>query len=235
MVVGDVTGPGRARAGHVIVRPERVGICGSDFHLFSGDVGALSGSRDFYPRIQGHEVSAIVADPGDGEAAAGERVAILPLLPCGRCYPCRIGRPNVCPAFRLVGVHLDGGLAERLEVPAGLVFGAGGTKATAALAYSAEIRVDSTLVGRSGPTVPITFFAPRGAAIPRQDTTAIWILHRRVLWHLKECAERQSVTSTACPSDNGLALDSNSDIRPLAEWPRLRALVGALGLEAGRH
>jgi L-gulonate 5-dehydrogenase len=125
MVVGDVTGPRRARAGHVIVRPERVGICGSDFHLFSGDVGALSGSRDFYPRVQGHEVSAIVDDPGDGEAAAGERVAILPLLPCGRCYPCRAGRPNVCPAFRLVGVHLDGGLAERLEVPAGLVFGVG--------------------------------------------------------------------------------------------------------------
>src|SRR5205085_2206233 len=116
--------------------------------------------------------------------------------------------------------------AQEYERPGQLVFGAGGTKATAALAYSAEIRVDSTLVGRSGPTVPITFFAPRGAAIPRQDTTAIWILHRRVLWHLKECAERQSVTSTACPSDNGLALDSNSDIRPLAEWPRLRALVG---------
>ena len=95
MVVRDVTGPGRARAGHVIVRPERVGICGSDFHLFSGDVGALSGRRDFYPRIQGHEVSAIVEDPGDGEAAERERVAILPLLPCGRCYPCRIGRPNV--------------------------------------------------------------------------------------------------------------------------------------------
>jgi threonine dehydrogenase-like Zn-dependent dehydrogenase len=125
MVVEDVSGPGRPRAGHVIVRPERVGICGSDFHLFSGDVGALSGSRDFYPRIQGHEVSAVVEDAGDSEWSAGERVAIWPLLPCGRCYPCRIGRPNVCPAFRLVGVHLDGGLAERLEVPAGLVFGAG--------------------------------------------------------------------------------------------------------------
>ena len=85
MVVEDVSGPGRARAGHVIVRPERVGICGSDFHLFSGDVGALSGSRDFYPRIQGHEVSAIVADPGDSERTNGERVAIWPLLPCGRC------------------------------------------------------------------------------------------------------------------------------------------------------
>ena len=125
MVVEDVSEPGRARAGHVIVRPERVGICGSDFHVFAGEVGALSGARDFYPRVQGHEVSAIVEDPGDSERDRGERVAIWPLLPCGRCYPCRIGRPNVCPAFRLVGVHLDGGLAERLEVPAGLVFGAG--------------------------------------------------------------------------------------------------------------
>lgn len=72
MMVEDVPGPGRARAGHVIVRPERVGICGSDFHLFSGDVGALSGSRDFYPRIQGHEVSAIVEDPGDSGKTSGD-------------------------------------------------------------------------------------------------------------------------------------------------------------------
>jgi len=126
MVIEDVSGPGRARAGHVIVRPERVGICGSDFHLFAGDVGALSGARDFYPRIQGHEVSAIVEDAGDRpDVANGDRVAIWPVLPCGRCYPCRNNRPNVCTTFRLVGVHLDGGLAERLEVPAGLVFGVG--------------------------------------------------------------------------------------------------------------
>jgi len=114
------------------------------------------------------------------------------------------------------------------------VFGAGGTKATVALAYSGEIRVDSTLVGRADRMLHVTFFAPRGSAIPRQDTTAIWILHRRVLWRLKECAERQSVTSTACPSDQGLALDSNSDVRPLAEWPRLQALIGTLGLGGRR-
>jgi len=126
MVIEDVSGPGPARAGNVIVRPEAVGICGSDFHLFSGDVGALSGARDFYPRIQGHEVSAIVEDPGDTEIVTpGERVAIWPLLPCGGCYPCRAGRPNVCPRFRLVGVHLDGGLQQRLEVPASSVFGVG--------------------------------------------------------------------------------------------------------------
>src|SRR5580704_17790123 len=52
MVIEDVSGPGPARAGNVIVRPEAVGICGSDFHLFSGEVAALSGTRDFYPRIQ---------------------------------------------------------------------------------------------------------------------------------------------------------------------------------------
>ena len=143
MVIEDVSGPGPAGAGNVIVRPEAVGICGSDFHLFSGDVAALSGARDFYPRIQGHEVSAIVEDPGDpaatGDASAtsdaatgdaatiseGDRVAIWPLLPCGTCYPCRAGRPNVCPRFRLVGVHLDGGLQQRLEVPASTVFGVG--------------------------------------------------------------------------------------------------------------
>ena len=126
MVIEDVSGPGPARAGNVIVRPEAVGICGSDFHLFSGDVAALSGARDFYPRIQGHEVSAIVADPGEATALRqGDRVAIWPLLPCGSCYPCRAGRPNVCPRFRLVGVHLDGGLQQCLEVPASTVFGVG--------------------------------------------------------------------------------------------------------------
>ena len=126
MVIEDVSGPGPVRAGNVIVRPEAVGICGSDVHLFSGEVGALSGAREFYPRIQGHEVSAIVEDPGDAATInEGERVAIWPLLPCGGCYPCRAGRPNVCPRFRLVGVHLDGGLQQRLEVPASTVFGVG--------------------------------------------------------------------------------------------------------------
>jgi len=126
MVVEDVSDPGPARAGNVIIQPEAVGICGSDFHLFSGEVGALSGAREFYPRIQGHEVSAIVTDPGDAATVnEGDRVAIWPLLPCGTCYPCRAGRPNVCPRFRLVGVHLDGGLQQRLEVPASTVFGVG--------------------------------------------------------------------------------------------------------------
>ena len=153
MVIEDVSGPGPARAGNVIVRPEAVGICGSDFHLFSGDVGALSGARDFYPRIQGHEVSAIVTDPGEAPAIQqGDRVAIWPLLPCGSCYPCRAGRPNVCPRFRLVGVHLDGGLQQRLEVPASTVFGVGDLDPdSTAFVEPASIAVHALARGRLEP------------------------------------------------------------------------------------
>ena len=158
MVIEDVPEPGPARAGNVILRPEAVGICGSDFHLFSGDLGALSGARHFYPRIQGHEVSAIVTDPGQapggGEGAMneGDRVAIWPLLPCGDCYPCRIGRPNVCPRFRLVGVHLDGGLQQRLEVPASTVFGVGDLEPDCtAFVEPASIAVHALARGRLEP------------------------------------------------------------------------------------
>src|SRR5215469_3664324 len=160
MVIEDVSGPGPARAGNVIVRPEAVGICGSDFHLFSGDVGALSGARDFYPRIQGHEVSAIVEDPGEATAVLqGDRVAIWPLLPCGSCYPCRAGRPNVCPRFRLVGVHLDGGLQQRLEVPASAVFGVGDLDPdSTAFVEPASIAVHALARGRLEPAEQAVVF-----------------------------------------------------------------------------
>jgi threonine dehydrogenase-like Zn-dependent dehydrogenase len=168
MAIEDVSGPGPARAGNVIVRPEAVGICGSDFHLFSGDVGALSGARDFYPRIQGHEVSAIVEDPGDTEiVAVGERVAIWPLLPCGSCYPCRAGRPNVCPRFRLVGVHLDGGLQQWLEVPASTVFGVGDLDPdSTAFVEPASIAVHALARGnlRAGEQVVVFGAGPIGLA-----------------------------------------------------------------------
>ena len=160
MVIADVSDPGPARAGNVIVRPEAVGICGSDVHLFSGEVGALSGAREFYPRIQGHEVSAIVEDPGDAATInEGERVAIWPLLPCGGCYPCRAGRPNVCPRFRLVGVHLDGGLQQRLEVPASSVFGVGDLDpASTAFVEPASIAVHALARGGLDPGEQVVVF-----------------------------------------------------------------------------
>jgi L-gulonate 5-dehydrogenase len=168
LVVEDVDGPRRARPGHVIVRPEAVGICGSDFHLFSGDVAALSGASGFYPRVQGHEIAAIVEDPGDSDCEAKTRVAIWPLLPCGRCYPCRENRPNVCPAFRLVGVHLDGGLQERLEVPAEQVFDTGDLDADcASFIEPASVAVHALARGRLRPGEQVVVFGagPIGLAV----------------------------------------------------------------------
>jgi L-gulonate 5-dehydrogenase len=116
--------------------------------------------RHFYPRIQGHEVSAIVEDPGDAATInEGDRVAIWPLLPCGHCYPCRAGRPNVCPRFRLVGVHLDGGLQQRLEVPASTVFGVGDLDPdSTAFVEPASVAVHALARGRLEPGEHVVVF-----------------------------------------------------------------------------
>jgi L-gulonate 5-dehydrogenase len=118
MEVVDLPDPDEPGAGEVVVRPSVVGICGSDFHLFHGELGPL------FPRIQGHELSAVVEQVGRdcGDIQAGQRVAIWPVVPCGDCYPCAIGRESVCTNLRLVGIHFDGGLQERLRLPATQVF-----------------------------------------------------------------------------------------------------------------
>jgi threonine dehydrogenase-like Zn-dependent dehydrogenase len=128
MVVGQVPEPGPPGPQDVIVCPEAVGICGSDLHFYTGDTGALSGARSVFPRIQGHEFSAIIEQTGGdcpGGVKAGDRVAVWPLRGCGRCYPCRAGRANACVSLDLVGIHRDGGLQQLLSVPVSQVFGVG--------------------------------------------------------------------------------------------------------------
>jgi threonine dehydrogenase-like Zn-dependent dehydrogenase len=128
MVIDEVAEPGPPGPQHVIIRPEIVGICGSDLHVYSGDIGALSGARSFFPRIQGHEFSAVVEQTGEdcpADVKRGDRVAVWPLQGCGRCYPCRVGRANACVSLVLVGIHRDGGLQQLLSVPASQVFGVG--------------------------------------------------------------------------------------------------------------
>src|SRR5919197_5611424 len=60
--------PGRPGDGEVVVRPEAVGLCGSDFHYFHGDVGAVEPAQ-LYPRVQGHE-QAFPVDGLDARLAA---------------------------------------------------------------------------------------------------------------------------------------------------------------------
>lgn len=125
MEVVDVPEPDAAGQDELIVRPETVGLCGSDFHYFHGDIGLTDDPNELYPRIQGHEFSAIVADVGPGcppGFAAGQRVAVWPLSACGHCRCCRIGRENACENISLIGIHVDGALQELLRVPAHQAF-----------------------------------------------------------------------------------------------------------------
>ena len=125
MEVGPVDDPGAPSHGRVLVAPEAVGLCGSDFHYFLGDIGTIEDPSTLYPRIQGHEAAGRILELGPdcpGTLAVGQRVALWPVSACGRCYACRIGRPNACVAISLIGVHADGALQERLVVSAEQVF-----------------------------------------------------------------------------------------------------------------
>lgn len=99
----------------VMVRVQCAGICGSDVHI-------LEGSNPFvkYPRIIGHEIAGKVQELGPDVAglAVGDTVVIDPVVSCGSCYPCRIGRHNVCAQIAVLGVHRDGGFRSYLTVGA---------------------------------------------------------------------------------------------------------------------
>jgi 2-desacetyl-2-hydroxyethyl bacteriochlorophyllide A dehydrogenase len=111
----DTPEPGAPGPGEALVRVRRVGICGTDIHAFRGDQPFFA-----YPRILGHElgVEVLAVGEGVGRVAPGDLCSVEPYLDCGTCIACRRGRPNCCTALRVLGVHADGGMRERILVPA---------------------------------------------------------------------------------------------------------------------
>ena len=170
MVVMDVADPGDPGAGEILVRPEAVGICGSDFHYYLGDIGGVAHSERF-PRIQGHEFCAVVeavGPEGPPELGSGTRVALWPVHACGNCYPCRIGRGNACVNIRLIGIHFDGALQERLTLPATQAFPVGDlAPSIAALIEPVSIAVHTVVRGRvaEGERVVVFGAGPIGQAV----------------------------------------------------------------------
>ena len=171
LTLDELPDPGPPGPQEVLIRPEVVGICGSDLHVYHGELGALSGARSFFPRVQGHEFSAIIEAAGQDCPAGlrpGDRVAVWPLRACGRCYPCRVGRPNACVSLELYGIHRNGGLQERLCVPAGQVFRVGDLSAEAAafiepMSIAVHARQRAEL--RAGQRVAVLGAGPIGLAM----------------------------------------------------------------------
>lgn len=108
--------------GEVKIRIRRVGLCGTDFHIYTGNQPFLN-----YPRIMGHELSGEIAEADAGSGfVQGQIVTINPYFPCGGCIACRKGKPNCCVNIQVMGVHIDGGMTEFVCVPEGAVVDAGG-------------------------------------------------------------------------------------------------------------
>ncbi len=104
----------RPAPGGILVRVAYCGICGSDYpRYFSGGVHA-------FPQVLGHEFSGVVEEvaPDVTTLSAGMRVAVAPLLPCGECASCMLGRPALCSGYSFVGSRQQGALAEYVAVPA---------------------------------------------------------------------------------------------------------------------
>lgn len=96
-----------------LVRPRRIGICGTDYHIFEGKHPFLQ-----YPRVMGHELAVETVDVPDGSSIASGKIYVVnPYLSCGKCIACTRGKPNCCVSISVLGVHLDGGMQELLSVP----------------------------------------------------------------------------------------------------------------------
>ncbi len=103
--------------GEVLIRVRRVGVCGTDMHIYRGTQPYLA-----YPRVMGHELSGEVVEAPDGAALRpGDPVYVMPYMSCGACAACRKAKPNCCMNIQVLGVHRDGGMAEYLSVAEGFV------------------------------------------------------------------------------------------------------------------
>ena len=102
-------------AGEALLRVRRVGICGTDLHIFQGHLDHR------VPRggIIGHETFAEVVTAPDGSGlTAGDRVVVEPIQFCGTCRACRMGATYLCYQLKVLGVDVTGGMQEYWAVPA---------------------------------------------------------------------------------------------------------------------
>jgi alcohol dehydrogenase len=111
----DLPEPAAPGPGEASLRIHRIGICGTDYGGFLGKMPFYS-----YPRIPGHELGVEVLAVGEGvtNVAPGDRCSVEPYINCQRCYSCRRGLTNCCEAHKTLGVMCDGGMCERMLLPA---------------------------------------------------------------------------------------------------------------------
>ncbi len=106
------------KKGEVLIKIMKIGVCGSDIHVYHGEHPFTK-----YPVTQGHEVSGEIAAVGEGVEgfAPGQKVTIQPQVVCGRCYPCRHGKYNLCEELKVMGFQTTGVASRYFAVDASKV------------------------------------------------------------------------------------------------------------------
>lgn len=99
--------------GQVLVKIMRIGVCGSDIHVYHGKHPFTP-----YPVTQGHEVSGKIVELGTGvsDLKVGQKVTIEPQVVCGKCHPCRHGKYNLCENLKVMGFQTTGTASEYFAV-----------------------------------------------------------------------------------------------------------------------
>ncbi|MFW6303491.1 MAG: zinc-dependent alcohol dehydrogenase, partial [Candidatus Sumerlaeota bacterium] len=110
----EVEKPELDRDDQVLVRMERIGVCGSDIHVYHG-THPYTG----YPIVQGHEVSGVIEEAGaESGFDKGQKVTIQPQVVCGECYHCLHGDYHICESLKVMGFQTDGCGQEYFRVDA---------------------------------------------------------------------------------------------------------------------
>jgi 2-desacetyl-2-hydroxyethyl bacteriochlorophyllide A dehydrogenase len=115
--IKDVETPDPGRK-EVLIKLSLAGICGTDYSLYHGKFDVS------LPIIPGHEGIGRIVKLGSEVSGLGigQRVAIQPNFPCGKCGSCLSGRGNVCPSKIRLGLDVNGAFAEYVRVPADYVW-----------------------------------------------------------------------------------------------------------------
>ncbi len=99
----------------VIMQTKRIGVCGSDIHVFHGLHPYTS-----YPVVQGHEVGGVVSALGSKVTGLqiGDKITFMPQVTCGECYPCTHGMYHICESLKVMGFQTGGAAQEYFTLPA---------------------------------------------------------------------------------------------------------------------
>lgn len=140
----EIPVPGK---GEVLIKVARIGVCGSDIHVYHGKHPYTA-----YPVIQGHEFSGVVVETGPeaGDFKPGDRVVVQPQVTCGKCWSCRNGRYNICDELKVMGFQTEGWAREFFKTDAVKVLKVPGDMSFDEAAVVEPVAVACHALGRGG-------------------------------------------------------------------------------------